>query len=156
MVSRELRIGVISDSHARTLAELPAPILKALADVDLIVHAGDFTEKAVLDGLRTLGKVRAVLGNMDSSELRQVLPRHDLFMVGGKKVGLTHGSGVPWGLAGRVKEMFPDADIIIFGHSHQPTKQFIEGTLLFNPGRARNSFGLLTIGEEIKAEILGV
>ena len=156
MVSHELRIGVISDSHARTLDDLPAPILKALADVDLIVHAGDFTEKAVLDGLKTLGEVKAVLGNMDSSELRQVLPRHDLFMVGGKKVGLTHGSGVPWGLAGRVKEMFPDADIIIFGHSHEPTKQFIGGTLLFNPGRARNSFGLLTIGEEIKAEILRV
>lgn len=156
MVSHELRIGVISDSHARTLDDLPAPILKALADVDLIVHAGDFTEKAVLDGLKTLGEVKAVLGNMDSSELRQVLPRHDLFMVGGKKVGLTHGSGVPWGLAGRVKEMFPDADIIIFGHSHEPTKQFVGGTLLFNPGRARKSFGLLTIGEEIKAEILRV
>ena len=156
MVGHELRIGVISDTHARTLADVPDPILRALADVDLIVHAGDFTEKAVLDGLRKLGEVKAVLGNMDSGELRKMLPRHDLFIVGGKKVGLTHGWGVPWGLPDRVKEIFPDADIVIFGHSHQPTNQFMGRTLLFNPGRARNSFGLLTIGEEIKAEILRV
>ena len=151
-----MRIGVISDTHARDLSELPPPIAKALAEVDLIVHAGDFTDKAVLDGLRKLGEMKAVYGNMDSGELRRVLPQHDLFIVSGKKVGLTHGSGVHWGLAGRVREMFTDADIIIFGHSHEPTNKFIRGCLLFNPGRARHSFGLLTIGEEIKAEIIRI
>ena len=154
MLIKELRIGVISDTHARTLAELPDTLLTAMTEVDLIVHAGDFTEKAVLDGLRNLGEVKVVLGNMDSGELRKVLPGQDLFTLGGKRVGLVHGWGMPWGLAERVKELFPDADIIIFGHSHVPTNRYIGKTLLFNPGRARNSFGLLTIGEEIKAEIL--
>jgi len=93
---------------------------------------------------------------MDSGELKKVLPRQDLFTVGGKRVGLIHGWGVPWGLAERVKELFPDVDIIIFGHSHKPANRYIGKTLLFNPGRARDSFGLLTIGEEIKAEILKV
>lgn len=156
MLRHESRIGVISDTHARAFADVPDPILRALAEVDLIVHAGDFTEKVVLDGLRELGEVKAVLGNMDSGELMRILPRHDSFTVNGKKIGLTHGSGGPWAIERRVREMFPDADIIIFGHSHQPTRRFIGGTLLFNPGRARNSFGLLTIGEEIKAEILTV
>ena len=156
MLIKELRIGVISDTHARTLAELPDTLLTAMTEVDLIVHAGDFTEKAVLDGLRNLGEVKAVLGNMDSGELRKVLPKRDLFTLGGKMIGLVHGWGMPWGLAERVKELFPDADIIIFGHSHEPTNRYIGKTLLFNPGRARNSFGLLTIGEEIKAEILKV
>ena len=156
MLKKELRVGVISDTHARALDELPDPLLTTLADVDLIVHAGDFTEKAVLDGLRNLGEVKAVLGNMDSGALRRVLPRHDLFTVGGKRVGLIHGWGVSWGLAERVKELFSDVDIIIFGHSHEPSNRYIGKTLLFNPGRARHSFGLLTIGEETRAEILKV
>ena len=60
-----MRLGVISDTHAKEFDELPAPVLTALAGVDLIVHAGDFTEKAVLTGLKALGEVKAVCGNMD-------------------------------------------------------------------------------------------
>jgi putative phosphoesterase len=151
-----LRIGVISDTHVKTFGEIPEPILIALADVDLIVHAGDFTERAVLEGLRTLGEVKAVYGNMDSGELKSMLPQKELFVVSGKRIGLTHGSGGPWGMARRVREMFSDVDIIIFGHSHEPSNQFVRGSLLFNPGRARDSFGLLTIDDEIKAEIIRV
>jgi len=151
-----LRIGVISDTHAHNLSEIPAPILKALAGVDLVIHAGDFTERAVLEGLRTLGDMKAVHGNMDSEEIKQLLPHKELFIANGKKIGLTHGSGGPWGIAGRVREMFGDADIIIFGHSHEPSNQYIRGSLLFNPGRARDSFGLVRIEDEIKAEIIRV
>jgi len=148
-----LRIGVIADTHVRAFSEIPSPILVALARVDLIIHAGDFTETAVLEGLGTLGEVKAVHGNMDSARLKRMLPPKELFIVNGKKIGLIHGSGGPWGMADRVRRMFKDVDIIIFGHSHQPYNQFIGGSLLFNPGRARDSFGLLTIDDEIKAEI---
>ena len=151
-----VRIGVISDTHARTLSELPAPILTALAKVDLIVHAGDFTERAVLEGLRTLGKVKAVSGNMDSSELKKLLPRRELFVVNHKTIGLTHGSGAPWGIADRIRDCFQEVDVIIYGHSHQATNRFLHGSRLFNPGRARDSFGLLEIGDEVKAEIVTV
>jgi putative phosphoesterase len=151
-----LRIGVISDTHVRTLSEIPTPILAALAKADLIVHAGDFTERAVLEGLRTLGKVKAVSGNMDASELKEMLPGKELFVVNGRRIGLTHGSGAPWGIANRIRDMFPEADVIIYGHSHKAGKQFIRGSLLFNPGRARDSFGLLEIGDETKAEIVTV
>jgi len=151
-----MRIGVISDTHAKALGEIPALVLTALAGVDLIVHAGDFTERAVLEGLRTLGEVKAVCGNIDSVELRGILPRQDLFVVGGKRVGLIHGSGGPWGIADRIRDAFHDVDVIIFGHSHEACNQFIRGSLLFNPGRARDSFGILEIGDEIKAEITSV
>jgi putative phosphoesterase len=151
-----VRIGVISDTHVGTLGEMPAPILTALAKVDLIVHAGDFTERAVLEGLRALGKVKAVSGNMDSGELKEMLPQKELFVVNRKTIGLTHGSGAPWGIASRIRDCFQEADIIIFGHSHQATDQFLRGSRLFNPGRARDSFGLLEIGDEIKAEIIAV
>jgi putative phosphoesterase len=121
-----LKIAVISDTHAESLSNIPDPILMKLAEVDLIVHAGDFTEGAVLEGLRALGEVKAVHGNMDSSELKRMLPSKELFTVNGKRIAVTHGSGGPWGI------------------------------LLFNPGPARNSYGLLTIEEEVKAEIVMV
>lgn len=151
-----MKIGVISDTHASTLDDLPRPILTALAGVDLIVHAGDFTERAVLEGLKKLGEVRAVRGNMDSAEIKGLLPEQDLFTIHGKRVGLVHGSGGPWGIADRIREMFSDADLIIYGHSHEAANRVIQGSLLFNPGRARDSFGLLTIDEEIKGEIVQI
>ena len=94
-----MKIGVISDTHARLLSEVPSAIVNALATVDLIVHAGDFTEKAVLDGLTAIGQVKAVSGNMDSQELKKALPRAELFVIGKKKIGLVHGSGGPSGIA---------------------------------------------------------
>ncbi len=151
-----MKIGVISDTHVTKIDEIPVIILRALTDVDLIVHAGDFTQKAVFDGLKVFGEVKAVAGNMDSGALKAILPLKELFAVGGKKVGLVHGSGGPWGIAGRVRKLFSDVDIIIYGHSHVPFNQYVEGSLLFNPGCARDSFGLLTIDDEIKAEIIAV
>jgi putative phosphoesterase len=149
-----LKLGVISDTHANTIDEVPLTIRKALADVDLIIHAGDFTHKAVLDGLQALGQVKAVRGNMDSSEIRGILPEKDVFEVNGKKIGLIHGSGAPWGIAERAWKQFSRVDIIIFGHSHEPCNLYIQGVLLFNPGQAKNSFGLLTIDDRIDARIL--
>lgn len=151
-----MRIGVISDTHVKTIDDVPAKILKALAEVDLIVHAGDFTERAVLDGLRTIGRVKAVAGNMDSDELKKILPQKELFVVSRKKVGLIHGSGGSLGIVSRIRELFTDVDLIIYGHSHEPYNQYLQGSLMFNPGRARDSFGLLTIDDEIKAEIIRV
>ena len=151
-----MRIGVVSDTHITELSELAAPILAALTKVDLIIHAGDFTGKAVLDGLKSMGPLKAVCGNMDSGELRKILPQKELFLVGGKKIGLTHGSGAPWGIANRVRNMFDDVDIIIYGHSHKANNELVRGSLLFNPGCARNSFGLLTVDDEISAEIVRI
>jgi putative phosphoesterase len=149
-----VKLGIISDTHARTIDEIPVTIRETLASVDLIIHAGDFTHEAVLDGLRTMGKVKAVRGNMDSAELKRILPEREEFEVSGKKIGLVHGSGAPWGIAERVRKQFSGLNIIIFGHSHEPCNRYIQGVLLFNPGQARNSFGLLTIDDVIKASIL--
>jgi len=149
-----MKLGIISDTHARTIDGIPVTIRNALADVDLIIHAGDFTHKAVLDGLQAIGQVKAVRGNMDSMELKRILPEKDVFEVNGRRIGLIHGSGAPLGITERVKKQFSGVDIIIFGHSHEPYNRYIQGVLLFNPGQARDSFGLLTIDDRIKAHIL--
>lgn len=151
-----VRIGVVSDTHADLLRQVPAPVMKALSEVDVIVHAGDFTEMAVLEGLRALAEVKAVAGNMDSAEIKRMLPREDSFVIEGRRFGLTHGSGPSWGLAHRVRNMFENVDVIIYGHSHEAASEHIEGILLFNPGRARNSFGIMTIDDRIETEIVTI
>ena len=149
-----MRLGIISDTHANNVYEIPTAVRKALADVDLIVHAGDFIHKAVLDGLRAIKPVKAVHGNMDSPALKKILPERDEFEVNGKKIGLIHGSGAPWGIAERVRKQFGSVDIITFGHSHETCNRYMQGVLLFNPGQAKNSFGLLTIDDRVDARIL--
>ena len=151
-----MRIGVISDTHANSFDDIPAAIRKGLAGVDIIVHAGDFTDRSVLDGLKTLGEVKAVCGNMDSGDLKRLLPSKTSFLVGGKKISVTHGSGGPFGITRRARQMFDDADIIIYGHSHHAEARTVDGCLLFNPGTARKSYGILTIEDEIEAEIIKI
>jgi putative phosphoesterase len=61
-----MKIGVVSDTHTTSFSHLPDQILHALTEVDLIIHTGDFVARDVLDGLKQLGEVKAVRGNMDS------------------------------------------------------------------------------------------
>ena len=151
-----MRIGVISDTHATSFAGVADRILVALAEVDLIIHAGDFVSRDVLDGLKRLGEVKAVRGNMDSDELKQILPEKELLVIGGRRIGITHGSGSPYGIEDRVRGMFEDVDVIVYGHSHQCKNEIYKGILFFNPGQARTSFGILTVGEEVKGEIMSL
>jgi len=148
------RIAVLSDTHVRSVREIPPRIVDALLGVDLIVHAGDFTTLEVLEGLRQLGEVWAVRGNMDSAELQGLLPGKELLVVEGKKIGITHGSGGPWGIERRVRAVVGKVDVIIYGHTHESKNKLVGDVLFFNPGQARDSFGILTIGEDIEGEII--
>ena len=149
-----MKIGVLSDSHADSFAQLPEKILATLTEVDLIIHAGDFVAKDVLEGLKQLGEIKAVWGNMDSDEIKRILPEKELLEIEGKKIGIIHGWGSPHGIDERVGNVFSGVDIIIYGHSHYPQNETKNGVFFFNPGQARNSFGILTIGAEVSGEII--
>jgi putative phosphoesterase len=149
-----MKIGVVSDTHVTSFAEVPDRILRTLAGVDLIIHAGDFVARDVLDGLKQLGEVKAVQGNMDSEELKQLLPEKEILEIKGKRIGIIHGWGSPYGIDERVGGMFDNVDIIVYGHSHHAQNEVKNGILFFNPGRAKNSFGILTIGKEVRGEIV--
>jgi putative phosphoesterase len=151
-----MKIGVISDTHATSFDQLPDQILRTLAEVDLIIHAGDFVARDVLDGLKRLGEVKAVAGNMDSEELKRILPEKETLVIEGKRVGIIHGWGSPYGIDDRVGGMFDDVDIIVYGHSHHAQNEMKKGILFFNPGQAKNSFGILTIGQEASGEIINL
>jgi len=151
-----MKIGVVSDTHATSLAQVPDQILLALAEVDLIIHAGDFVAKDVLEGLKQLGEVKAVQGNMDSDELKRILPEKELLVIEGRRIGIIHGWGSPYGIDDRVGKMFEGVDVIVYGHSHYSQNEVKKGILFFNPGQARNSFGILTVGEQIRGEIINL
>jgi putative phosphoesterase len=151
-----VRIGVLSDTHIHLAEEISARVVTAFSSVDLIVHAGDFVGSAVLDGLKQLGEVKAVHGNVDSMKLRSLLPEKEIFTVGSKKVGITHGWGSPDGIEKRVKELLGDVDIIIYGHSHRAKIEQIGGVLFFNPGPGWQSYGILTVDDGIKGEIVRI
>lgn len=99
-----MRIAVLADTHVNKLEHLPKKIIDAVSTVDLIIHAGDFNDIQLLNELKQLRKVKAVQGNMDSRELKIVLPVKEIIEIKNKRIGITHGSGAPWGIEERVKK----------------------------------------------------
>lgn len=151
-----MRIGVLSDTHVQRLEELHPEVIRGLSNVDLIVHCGDFVGIGVLEGLRQMGEVKAVRGNMDSPAVKEALPEKEVFVIAGKKVGVIHGWGAPIGIEERVRGLFDDVDIILFGHSHWAKCERIGDIFFFNPGPGSRSFGIVTIGEDVRGEIIKV
>ena len=117
---------------------------------DLIVHAGDLSSVEVLGWLESLGPpLVAVHGNVDSAELRERLPQTDEFDASGHRIAVIHDAGAAKGRLARMRRRFPDADAVIFGHSHLPLYEEAGGFQIFNPGspterrRApKHSFGI--------------
>lgn len=148
-----LLIGVVSDTHVPARARaLPAQLFDAFADVDMILHAGDLVSESVLTELEALAPVHAVCGNMDPPELARRLPRTKMIEAAGVKIGLIHGDGRGGSTVERAYQAFPDADCIVFGHSHTPHLERRGKTLLFNPGsptdrrrEPKHSYGFLEI-----------
>lgn len=151
-----MRLAVLADTHVNRLEDIPRKILDAVSTVDLIIHAGDIIDVHALRELRQLRDVRAVQGNMDSMQLRTILPVKEVLEIEGKRIGITHGSGGRRGIEERVRTVFDgdQVDVIVYGHSHQSQNEVIDGILFFNPGTAGDSFGILTIGEEVRGEIV--
>jgi uncharacterized protein len=177
-----ITIGVISDTHipdrVRTLDPQVLTIFKE-AHVSVILHAGDVSIPGVLQQLAEIAPVTAVRGNRDWVALRH-LPHAVQVSLGGVQIGLTHGHGRPWNyirdrvdymIGGyrlemfqpRLLETFPQARVIVFGHTHRPLNEWVDGTLLFNPGSPHFSdrkdvplsVGLLhiSVGGEVEGEL---
>ena len=156
-----MKVGVISDTHLRQVnRDLEELVAGPFKDVEMVLHAGDITELAVLQFLA--GKeIQAVCGNMDSPALRRQLPNQRTLHVGKFKIGLIHGWGGPQGIEERVRREFSEVDCIIYGHTHVASQATRGGVLFFNPGAfgggfasAKRSVGLLELGEMISGEIV--
>jgi putative phosphoesterase len=130
-----LRLALIADTHLpRGARSLPDSCLHVLREADLIVHAGDFRDASVLAELRELGPVAAVHGNVDSPELRHDLPEALSLELEEVVLGVIHDAGPSKGRLERLRRRFPDADAVVFGHSHLPLHEQRDGFQIFNPG----------------------
>jgi uncharacterized protein len=129
-------VAVISDTHLpRGSRRIPDACVASMRAADLILHAGDFTEPEVLDELEGLGPpVAAVHGNVDTEELKRRLPEARVVDAGGAKLAIVHDAGPARGRIERMRARFPDADAVVFGHSHIPLHEERDGFQIFNPG----------------------
>jgi putative phosphoesterase len=150
--SASVRIGVVADTHCpEFLDRLPPRLGELLDGVDLILHAGDVSAQETLAELGRIAPVEAVKGDHDAG---LVLPERRVVEVGGKRIGLVHGNrsrlfeepatfagtislGYWWPQAGLhrwLRRAFPDADAVVYGHTHRAEARRHNGALLFNPG----------------------
>jgi putative phosphoesterase len=131
-----VQIAVISDTHLpRGGRRLPEDCVARLETADVIVHAGDLSTLAVLHELEGYGPVVAVHGNVDDAEVRDALPAVASLDAGGATIAVVHDAGPARGRMARLRRRFPDADAVIFGHSHLPLHERNEdGFQIFNPG----------------------
>jgi putative phosphoesterase len=133
-----MRIAVISDTHLpRGGRRLPDDCVRRIADADLLLHAGDFSTLQVLRELEAIGPpLVGVHGNVDSPELRRLLPAERIVEAGGARIAIVHDAGPRAGRVERMRTQFGErADAVIFGHSHLPLhEQAPDGFQIFNPG----------------------
>ena len=158
-----MKIAVMADTHDLAI---PEELLNVCRQVDMIIHAGDFSSVDMYESLRKLNVLKAVCGNSEDGRLLKKLPRKIVFTAGDTTIGLFHGEGSrQTTLDGVRKEFFKDkVDIVIFGHTHSALKKSFEGVLYFNPGSPNDtvtarfcSYGIIEINEKcIKANIIKV
>ncbi len=151
--------AVIADTHVpRRARALPEGLTPHLGRADLVLHAGDLMDPALLEELAAYAPVKAVWGNLDPPGLPETLE----FEFGGARVAMIHDSGGRRGRRTRLRRRFPDARVVIFGHSHIPFLEDESGLMLLNPGsptdrrrQPHHTFALLHADEgKVRAEIL--
>ncbi len=145
------RVLVLSDTHApRRWKSCPPAVAAELRSADLILHAGDVCTASVLSELCDYAPVSAVLGNNDGPDVASWGAPDALTMdIDGLTVGMIHDSGQATGRLARMRRRFPTASLVIFGHSHIPLDESVDGFRIFNPGsptdRRRQPHGTIGI-----------
>ena len=157
-------VAVISDTPLpRAGRRLPAACVDRIATADLVLHAGDFTGAEAFADLETIGTpLAAVHGNVDDPELRQRLPSTRMVDAEGVRLAMIHDAGPRTGRLSRLRRRFPEADAVVFGHSHIPLCEEADGFQIFNPGsptdRRRqpvHTMGLARLGDgSVEFEVL--
>jgi putative phosphoesterase len=128
-----MRIGVISDTHGLLRPE----VFEVFREVDHIVHGGDVGPPAILDELRTIAPVTAVYGNTDGWEIRSRLPQVARLELDGFTIVVTHGDQFGTPNPDQLQAAFPEAEIIVYGHTHRPLLTLVDVVVtVMNPGGA--------------------
>ncbi|MFN2390193.1 MAG: metallophosphoesterase family protein [Actinomycetota bacterium] len=161
-----MKVVVLSDTHTRGFSRsLPFGAWPYVESADHVLHAGDVCEPSLLTELKAFAPVTAVVGNCDANDVRAWGATDEAVIdLDGVRVAMVHDSGYSKGRWERMRERFPDARVVVFGHSHMPFNEDRDGLLLFNPGSPTwkrkapfPSMGILWIeGGEVEGEIFPV
>src|SRR5919107_2527212 len=128
-----MRLGVISDTHGLLRPE----VFDAFEGVDHILHAGDVGKPDILSDLEALAPVTAVYGNTDGADLRRMLPDVASLELDGFDIVVTHGDQLGSPTPDALHLAFPDAQIIVYGHTHRPLLRIVDVVVtVMNPGGA--------------------
>jgi len=144
-----MRIGVISDTHGM----LRPKVREAFSKVERIIHCGDVGPRHVLDHLETLAPVSVAYGNTDGFDIRLESSRVVRLDWSGKTIIALHGDQFGMPTPRKLQDEFPDADVILFGHTHKPLIELLDDSVtIMNPGAAgavrnhcRPSVGILNL-----------
>ena len=159
---------IIGDTHITSFKELPNEILQYIKKSNWVIHVGDYISPNIVDGFKQLKHnwFRGVYGNADPLAIRRLLPPKVVIEISDIRIGIIHpAAGGPDNyLKKRVMNEFRDdnVNLIAYGHSHEAKIEWVDNTLLVNPGRGYideysnfrpASIAMITIDKEIKAEI---
>ncbi|MDU0315770.1 metallophosphoesterase [Phycicoccus sp. M110.8] len=131
------RLLLVADTHLPKRArDLPEEVWRAVDGADLVLHAGDWVDVALLDALESRARrLVGVAGNNDHGVLRDRLPELATVDVEGLRFGVVHETGPATGREARCEADHPDLDVLVFGHSHIPWDTTTQrGLRLLNPG----------------------
>jgi putative phosphoesterase len=128
-----MRLGIISDTHGKLRRE----VFDVFREVDHIFHAGDVGPLSLLAELAAIAPVTAVFGNTDDWDVRTALPKVARVQFDGFEIVVTHGDQFGSPTPETLNQAFPDAEIILYGHSHKPLLTLVDLVVtVMNPGAA--------------------
>ena len=161
-----MRLAVISDTHMpRGARRLPDVCVERLRAADLVLHGGDVTGAPFWSELRALGPpVVGVRGNMDDPELAAVLPATRVVEAEGARIGVVHIPGPAAGREARLAARFPGCAAVVYGHTHMPQVDLVDGVWILNPGSpterrrapSRTMLELRVDDDKIVPDLIGV
>lgn len=132
-----MRLLLLADTHVPKRArDLPEQVWHAVDRADVVIHAGDWVNISLLDELESrAARLIGVYGNNDGPDLRARLPEVAAADLGGIAFAVLHETGARAGRESRMDRAFPDAEVVVFGHSHIPWDSVTpSGVRLLNPG----------------------
>ena len=164
-MARRSRLAIVADTHLRGGRPIPERAIAVARECDTVLHAGDIADEEALRAFAALGPpLLAVSGNVDSPEVRRLLPEEAVWEKCGCRIAMVHDSGAAKGRLARMRRRFPEADAVVFGHSHLPLHEEEDGFQIFNPGSAtqrrrapRHTMGIAEVSDgRVRFELIAL
>lgn len=132
-----VKLLIVADTHVPKRARvLPEQVWTEVDRADVVIHAGDWVDVALFQEMQERSKrLVACRGNNDGEELRARMPERADVTLDGLRISVVHETGASAGREKRMAALYPDIDVLVFGHSHIPWDTLAPGGLrLLNPG----------------------